>query len=146
MKKLGRILLIDDSEADNFIHLRRFRKLKIADEVVVRMNGREGLDYLTTPLPDGSYPRPDLLFLDINMPVMDGWSFLDTYQKLPAAHRARVTIALLTSSKGDAESIRADSYTVLDGHESKPLHRDLIHRLLITFFPDRFDRASSALH
>ena len=135
MNKLGRILLIDDSEADNFIHARRFGKMNIAEEVVVRANGQEGLDYLTTPLPTGQYPQPDLLFLDINMPVMDGWTFLDTYQHLPDEHRARVTIAMLTSSVGDSDYARAHAYAVLDGHEAKPLQKEKIRVLLGSHFP-----------
>ena len=135
MKKLGRILLIDDSAADNFIHVRRFGKMNIAEDVVVRINGQEGLDYLTTPLPTGGYPRPDLLFLDINMPVMDGWTFLDHYQGLGDEHRARITIAMLTSSVGDSDYARASSYAVLNGHEAKPLHRENIRALLVNHFP-----------
>ena len=135
MKKLERILLIDDSETDNFIHVRRFGKMNIAEEVVVRANGQEGLDYLTTPLPTGHYPRPDLLFLDINMPVMDGWSFLGAYQQLPEEHRARVTIAMLTSSVGDSDYTRALAYPAVNGHEAKPLQKEKIRALLSNHFP-----------
>lgn len=135
MKKLGCVLLIDDSDADNFIHTRRLNKMEVAREIVVRANGREGLQYFTTPLPDGSHPtRPDLLFLDINMPVMDGWEFLDEYQNLPEDRRARVTIAMLTSSIGDPDYARSRSYSVVDGHESKPLTKEKITTLLDRHF------------
>ena len=136
MKKLGRILLIDDSEADNFIHVRRLSKLQVAEEIVVRQHGQEGLDYLTTLLPDGSYPRPDLIFLDINMPVLNGWGFLDAYQELPDHQRARVVLAMLTNSMGDVDHERARDYAVLDGHEPKPLHKDNVRALLLEFFPE----------
>ena len=139
MKKLGRILLIDDSEADNFIHVRRLSKLQVADEIVVRQHGREGLDYLTTLLPSGHYPRPDLIFLDINMPVLNGWGFLDAYQELPDHQRARVLLAMLTTSMGDLDYERARGYEVLDGHEPKPLHKDNIRALLLEFFPEHHE-------
>ena len=135
MKKLRSILLIDDSEADNFIHSRRFVRMDIAEEVVVRNDGRQGLDYLHTPLPDGSFPRPDLLFLDINMPVMDGWQFLDEYSNLPVNRRATVTVAMLTSSVGDSDYSRAYSYPAVDAHEAKPLSKDKLRSLLQQFFP-----------
>ncbi|NJB86448.1 CheY-like chemotaxis protein [Lewinella marina] len=134
-KRLGCVLFIDDSDADNFIHTRRLNKMGIADEIVVRANGREGLQYFTTPLPDGSRPtRPDLLFLDINMPVMDGWEFLDEYQHLDADRRARVTITMLTSSIGDQDYERCQTYSVVDGHEAKPLTKDKITALLDRHF------------
>ena len=135
MKKLGRILLIDDSEADNFIHVRRLGKMRVAEEIVVRQHGQEGLDYLTTPLPNGNYPNPDLIFLDINMPVLDGWGFLDAYQQLPDRQQARVLIAMLTASVGDVDHERASAYSVIHGHESKPLHKDKLRALLQEFFP-----------
>ncbi len=134
-KKLGSILLIDDSEADNFIHSRCFGRMEIAEEVVIRTDGRQGLDYLHTSLPDGGFLRPDLLFLDINMPVMDGWQFLDEYRHLPDERRAVVTVVMLTSSIGDSDYSRASGYSVIDAHETKPLSKEKIRSLLKRFFP-----------
>ncbi|MBB4081055.1 CheY-like chemotaxis protein [Lewinella aquimaris] len=134
MKKLGSILLIDDSEADNFIHCRRLDKMHVAGEIVVRNNGRQGLDYLTTHNADGNFPRPDLVFLDINMPVLDGWGFLDAYHQLPEACRARVLIVMLTSSVGDSDYARAGEYALIDAHESKPLTKEKIRGLMEQHF------------
>ncbi|WP_232826508.1 response regulator [Lewinella sp. IMCC34183] len=111
--------------------------MNIANEIVVRHNGREGLRYFTTPPSDGSTAtRPDLLFLDINMPVMDGWEFLDAYRELPAEQRARVTILMITSSIGEGDQERSRQFTCIDGHEPKPLTREKLRNLLTTHFPD----------
>ena len=134
MKKLGCIMLIDDSETDNFIHTRRFNKMEAADRVVVRKDGRAGLEYFQS-LADGD--RPDLLFLDINMPVMDGWGFLDGYQSLPDDCRARVTIVMLTSSVGDTDHSRAETYSVIDGNVAKPLTESKIRDIVTAHFPPR---------
>ena len=120
-------MLIDDSETDNFIHSRRFKKMELTDKIVVRQNGQLGLEYLKTTGADG---RPDLLFLDINMPVMNGWEFLDAYEDLHEDQRARVTIVMLTSSVGDTDLARAENYSVIDGHEAKPLTRDKLRGIL----------------
>ncbi|WP_170067597.1 response regulator [Neolewinella xylanilytica] len=124
-------MLVDDSETDNFIHSRRLTKMGIAERIVIRADGKQGLDYLTTVDPDG---RPDILFLDINMPVMDGWEFLDAYQVLPEAQRARVTIVMLTSSVGDSDYSRAHAYATIDGHEAKPLTQEKLRTLLDRHF------------
>lgn len=131
MKKLGCIMLIDDSETDNFIHTRRLNKMEVADLVVVRKNGREGLSYLQE-LAD--CPRPDLLFLDINMPVMDGWEFLDEYEKLAEEYRARVTIVMLTSSVGDTDHSRAGTYRAINGNVAKPLTESKIRDIMTAHF------------
>ncbi len=138
MKKLGSILLVDDSKADNFIHSRRLARLEIAEEVIVCSDGRQALDYLCTTRPDGTYPRPDVLFLDINMPIMDGWQFLEEYSQLPAERRATVTVAMLTSSVGESDYARAYSYSVLDAHEAKPLSKEKIRALLHQYFPTHY--------
>ena len=138
MKKLASILLVDDSEADNFIHVRRIRKMNVAEHIAVCEHGQEALEYLTTPQADGSYPRPDLLFLDINMPVLDGWGFLDTYQHLPEHQQARTLITFLPQPANPSDHIRASAYGVIHGHESKPLHRDSIRAVLQEFFPHHF--------
>jgi len=136
MKHLQRILLIDDSETDNFIHCRRFNKLGMAEQIEVCTNGRLGRDYLTTPTAGGHFPRPDLLFLDINMPVMDGWEFLEAYRYLPDHQRATVTVALLTTAVGEEYVQRAYSYGVVNAHEAKPLSSDKLGKLMQRFFPN----------
>ena len=136
MPRLKLILLVDDSEMDNYIHLRRLDKLGLADELVVRTDGQQAIDYLTTADTAGRFPQPDLLFLDINMPVMDGWEFLDRYGKLPANQRATVLVALLTSVVGTSDVERAHTYAVIDAYETKPLDKKKLAKLLLEFFPD----------
>ncbi len=126
-------MLIDDSETDNFIHCRHLDKMEIAERIVVRNDGRQGLEYLAAARPE---ERPDLLFLDINMPVMDGWEFLEAYQEIPEERRAKVTIVMLTSSVGASDYSRAQSYAIIDGHEAKPLTQDKVSSLLNQYFPN----------
>ena len=75
-QKLNSILLIDDDIATNFIHTRLIKKTLVVDTIITKLNGEEAMEYLTTKK-DGEYPQPELIFLDINMPVMNGWEFIE---------------------------------------------------------------------
>ena len=80
-KKLHCIMLIDDDPATNFYHRIILRDGGWAQKIVEVKNGEEALQYLQTPFGIDN-PRPSLIFLDINMPRMNGWEFLEAYKKL----------------------------------------------------------------
>ena len=135
MKRLKRVLLIDDYEADNFMHEMLFEEMGCADEIVVKLNGREALDYLTTPQ-QGQLPRPDLICLDINMPVMNGWEFLAAYEALDEDMRGGVVLMMLTTSLNPDDKSLADSSEAISDFVSKPLTRKALGELLSKHFPD----------
>ncbi|ORE87074.1 response regulator receiver [Oceanococcus atlanticus] len=135
MKRLKRVLLIDDYEADNFMHEMLFEEMGCADEIVVKLNGREALDYLTTPQ-QGQLPRPDLICLDINMPVMNGWEFLAAYEALDEDMRGGVVLMMLTTSLNPDDKSLADSNEAISDFVSKPLTREALGELLSKHFPD----------
>ncbi len=135
MKKLKRVLLIDDYEADNFMHEMLFEEMGCAEEVVVKLNGQEALEYLTTPV-DGQLPRPDLICLDINMPVMNGWEFLEAYEQLDDNLRGGVVLMMLTTSLNPDDKSLADSKAAISDFVSKPLTRETLGELLSKHFPD----------
>lgn len=118
---VNHLLLIDDSPADNYIHRRRIAEAALAAKVVVKNNGREALDYLMTPDDTGHRPAPELIFLDINMPVMDGWEFLDHYGRLDAWGPNEPSLFLLTTSVTESDKRRADGIDGLIGYLEKPL-------------------------
>lgn len=135
MKRLKRVLLIDDYEADNFMHEMLFEEMGCVDEIVVKLNGREALDYLTTPQ-QGQLPRPDLICLDINMPVMNGWEFLAAYEALDEDMRGGVVLMMLTTSLNPDDKSLADSNEAISDFVSKPLTREALGELLSKHFPD----------
>ena len=127
LKKLAKILLVDDSVADNYLHRRLITKLGLAEEIVVAHNGIEALDYLTVPV-NGAYARPELLFLDINMPGMDGWEFLDAYERLEADRKAGMVICMLTTAYSDRDLDRARQHGIVNDYLGKPLDEEKLLR------------------
>ena len=127
-KKINTVLLIDDSDADNFLHSRIIRKSGIAERIVIKNNGIQALDYLTTAI-EGTYPRPELVFLDINMPGMNGWEFLEEYKSLPKDQKARVIVCMLTTAYSEKDKEKAKAYDIIDGYLGKPLNQEKLMRI-----------------
>ena len=137
-QKLRRVLLIDDSAADNYYHKRILRKADVVEEVIIKENGKEALEYLKTVMSNDRFPQPELVFLDINMPVMNGWEFLDAYEKLQLNQKADLVVSMLTTSASPRDRERAKEYDCLMGYEEKPLTVEKVIELVRMFFPDRF--------
>ena len=125
---------MDDSAADNFFHRRVITKAGVAEEIIIRENGQLAIDYLTTPQDDGTFPRPELIFLDINMPVMNGWAFLAAYEQLPEEQRAHIVITMLTTSASPTDRERAQQTDTLMGFEEKPLTVEKVLEIVEQYF------------
>ena len=126
--KLDTVLIIDDSDADNFLHKRLIEKSGIVEQIVIKKNGFEALDYLTTPI-DGVYPCPELVFLDINMPGLDGWGFLEEYLLIEEYKKAEIIICMLTTAYSEKDKERAKKYGLVDGYIGKPLTKDKLMKI-----------------
>jgi CheY-like chemotaxis protein len=139
-QKLMCILFIDDDEPTNFLNKLIVQELECAHHVEVLTSGADALEYLTGT---GAFknngkvhPRPDLIFLDINMPGMDGWEFLQHYEKLPPTQKANIVMVMLTTSLNPDDEKAAQSNIEISGFENKPLEPDVIKKILTRFFPE----------
>jgi CheY-like chemotaxis protein len=134
-KKLNCILLIDDDEAINFVHKRVINKLNCTEKIVTVQNGQEALEYLQSD-DKGESPHPDIIFLDINMPIMNGWDFLEEYQKLKKDEKGKVVLLMLTSSLNPDDLDRASKIPEVDGFRNKPLSTEMLEVILKKYFED----------
>ncbi|UOQ76985.1 response regulator [Hymenobacter sp. 5516J-16] len=108
MDKISCILLVDDDKTTNFLNRLLLENLGVTDQVLVAENGREALRLIEQNGPNDTCPA--LILLDINMPVMNGFDFLEAYQNLSFAHKQSVVIVMLTTSLNPATSPACSSY------------------------------------
>lgn len=135
--KLSCILLVDDSEPTNFLHKRAINKAECAEKICVAKNGQEALDYLDK-CQRGNETTPDMIFLDINMPIMDGWQFLEEYRKLDAEFTKDILlIIMLTTSLNTEDADRAAEKEITE-FLNKPLTAEMLEIILKKNFPERF--------
>jgi CheY-like chemotaxis protein len=134
-KKLNCILLIDDDKATNFINERVIKKLDCTKRIVTVYNGAEALEFLSIE-ENGNLLQPDLIFLDINMPVMDGWEFLEHYRKLHENKKAKVVLLMLTTSLNPDDVKKANKIQEVKGFKNKPLTIEMMQDILKAYFTD----------
>lgn len=125
-KKFKNILLIDDDSSSNFFHTRLLtKKTDFTENVMTALDGKEGLELLKNVKANGG-ETPDVIFLDINMPVMDGWEFLQEYEKLDSEFKAKTVVIMLTSSLNPDDRDKALSYGDVDAMYNKLLDIDIL--------------------
>jgi len=131
-RKLNCILLVDDNRDDNVFHQIILKKMDVVNYIDVVLNGVEALNYLKKE----NQAPPELIFLDINMPRMNGWEFLEEYKHLPAHQRARVVIMILTTSANPDDIKKAKEIEEVTGIETKPLSEKIMSEILNQHFQD----------
>lgn len=135
-QKLNKILLVDDNEADNYLHKLIISEAEVAESVVDQPDGKAALEYLEK---GADQLPPDLIFLDINMPRMNGWEFLEAYAQLPDELQSAVVIVMLTTSVFSKDRERAERLPNFSGFLSKPLTEENLLKVIQQHFPERFD-------
>ena len=130
-KQLNCVLLIDDNDDDNFYHRIILRETGITENIEVAETGYEALKFLQKV-----QRIPELIFLDINMPRMNGWEFLERYKQLDLEQEDRSVIIMLTTSLNPADEKKAGSMPEVKGFESKPLTPEMVSKIVHQHFTE----------
>lgn len=121
-------MLVDDDETTNIINEMLITDMDIADQLWQARNGREGIELLKKQVQQDQC-LPELILLDINMPVMDGFAFLEAYQQLTIPDKSSVIIVMLTTSLNSSDVQRAKNSGVAD-YINKPLTEQSLQAVL----------------
>jgi CheY-like chemotaxis protein len=123
--KLNHVMLIDDSDIDNYVNEKVLRNNKIGEIIVTKKSAEEALEYLGE-LKNSPEEFPDIIFLDIRMPVMDGFGFLERFDLLPENVKKKCKIFMLSSSNDPADVERANKNPYVIKYFTKPLKDDML--------------------
>ena len=121
--KYSNVLLVDEDEIDNYINERMLQSTAFTQNVTVRSSAQSALEYLKELHAQGK-PLPDMIFLDLNMPVMDGFGFLEEFDKLQKQGELPANydrIAVLSSSISPEDIDRASMNPHVFRYLNKPL-------------------------
>ena len=123
------VLLVDDDEINNFISIKLIKKALLNTDIMACLNGKFAIDQLYEIQKKDPSKLPDYILLDINMPIMNGWEFLDEYKRLNIDPRGKTKIYIISSSVFSNDINKARSYPLVKDFISKPLNVDKIVEL-----------------
>ncbi len=129
ISRINTVLLIDDDETINYLHNRLLEKNSFTEKVTISINGMEGLDMFKQLDHQLGADEMAIVFLDLNMPVMNGWEFLDNLSKLKDAIKINYKIYILSSTINPDDKKKAKENALVTGFLTKPLTKEHLELL-----------------
>jgi CheY-like chemotaxis protein len=123
--RTNHILLIDDSDMDNYINHAILKRNSAAHHITTMRSAEDALHHLTTQA-GNSEPFPDIIFLDLMMPQMDGFGFLEKFTQFPYSYQELSTIVVLTSSMDSDDYKKAKKNPAVRHFVQKPLTDSIV--------------------
>ncbi|OWW25439.1 hypothetical protein B4Q04_07420 [Zobellia sp. OII3] len=126
---INTIVLVDDNNATNFIHETYLRRVNCAENILAFTMGQKAIDYLSN-----AEDFPELIFIDINMPTMDAWEFMDLYSELDPKSKINTRVILLTTSIIPSDADKMTKYREIKDMMYKPLNEEAIRGIMHEHF------------
>lgn len=123
MTALKQLTLVDDDDVFVFLTSRMLEKNKLVDVIKIFDNGYDALVFIMENL-GNLEALPDIILLDLNMPIMDGWQFLDEYVKINPKIGKKITIYICSSSISPDDVVRAKAINAVSDFIIKPMTKE----------------------
>lgn len=135
MHKLSHILIIDDDEINNIFTKIILEDADISQSITVCQSVPEALDLLSNSDAHSDFSFPDLILLDLSMPVYDGFSFLESYYEARLHETQQAVIFILSSTEDEPTKQRVLDYSIVSGFLPKPLSLVALQNQLSSITP-----------
>jgi CheY-like chemotaxis protein len=121
------VCIVDDDDIYQFTMVKTLKSLKLTDDIMVFSDGEEALNFMLDNL-HNDQELPDIIFLDIDMPIMDGFQFMEEYVKIKPKLGKKITIYMVSSSVDPVDIERARKISEITDYIVKPItQHQLIH-------------------
>ena len=130
MKVKDSVCIIDDDHIFIYGVKRLMEETSFCENLVVYQNGQDALDDLTEKATKGA-DLPSIIFLDLNMPMMTGWEFLDAYLKIDGQDPTDSKVYIVSSSIDPKDLLRIKDYNVIRNYILKPVTSDDLQNIII---------------
>jgi CheY-like chemotaxis protein len=131
--KYHAVMLVDDNEIDNLINQKMIEASNITEHIFVHSGAKSAIEFLKNieKLAKGpvSLYLPEIIFLDIDMPLMDGFQFLDEFERLSESIKAHCKVVMLTSSLNPQDMNKAKKNQFVLKYINKPLTQENLKKL-----------------
>lgn len=131
MGKAVVICIVDDDDVYQYTITRALKSDRLVKKMLVFSDGEEALDFVTDNI-GKKENLPDVIFLDVNMPIMDGWQFLEEYVKIKPRVGKQITIYMVTSSVDPVDVEKAEKFQEISDYLVKPIQPDQLRELVAT--------------
>jgi CheY-like chemotaxis protein len=131
-KKFKIVMLIDDNELDNFLNQQIIEGNNFSEKVYVNTGARSALEFLknlSLHLDIADRILPDVIFVDINMPMMDGFQFVEQFEKFAASLKKKIQVVILTTSINPEDRVRATLFKSKVSFLNKPLTDEMLNSM-----------------
>ena len=129
MPRFSNVLLVEDDPITIMVCDRIIKMSDFATNVVSCENGKTAIDHINQLVNEGKQ-FPEIIFLDINMPVMNGWDFLEEFEMIKDKISPMPRIFILSSTVDPEDYKRAKSFSAVDNFISKPLSKEFLEQIL----------------
>lgn len=128
MTKFKKLFFIDDDHATNVYHKIIVKRADVCEEAVFFDSAEEALEKYIELKKDPKAILPDYIFLDINMPIMDGWQFISEFERLEI--NTQQVIIMLTTSLSNSDKEKANQFDFVQGFWNKPMKVETLRNLI----------------
>ncbi len=129
MNKIHNVTIVDDDKLFAFITKKAIESTNLVEQIRIFGNGLEAITFLMDSI-NNHEPLPDIILLDLNMPIMDGWQFLEEFIVLPPRLNKKILVYVVSSSIAEQDIERAKALSSVSDFIVKPVSKDKILHVL----------------